>query len=286
MICPQTTLFLFKDVTMQTYKMMKPSVVVTSLGLLAACSGGGGGGGGDQIPEAVPPTIDDVTSTATSALTANVLDAEAVTVTSATGQLNRSTDTGTIAGLSGTLSEDRTQIVLDDGLISFDADEDAFAARFTIETSELSALGIVGITTSTADLPTGTATYAGDTILTAQSGTDLFELTGTANITADFGANAPSVTTELTDLSGTQQPILGDEITIADGGSLTITGSSIDGAGFTGGSAELTSDVLALSGDETLNLEGGFYGPDGGEAGGVFIIDDGDTVIFGDFLAD
>ena len=271
---------------MQTYKLMKPSVVVMSVGLLAACGGGGGGDAVIDPPAGGLPSFGDVEATATSVLVAHVLDANAVTVSAAAGQLNRSADTGNIAGLSGTLSEDRTQIVLDDGLISFDAGEDSFAARFTLESSEVSTLGIAGIATAAADLPTGTAVYEGDTILTAQSGTDLFELTGTANLTADFGANTPSVTTVLSDLSGIQQPILDDEINVADAGSLTINGSGIDGAAFTGGSAELTSDVLALSGDETLSLDGSFYGPDGSEAGGVFIIDDGDTVIFGDFLAD
>ena len=270
---------------MQTYKFMKSSVILVSFGVLAAC-GGGGGNGGDAVVDA--PSFGDVESTANSALAAVILDSSNNSVTADTGRLDRTAGTGSLGGLSGQLSDDRTQIDLPNGRVSFDAAEDAFSARFTVAAGDTNTLGIVGIATSAADLPSGTATYAGDTILTATSGTDLFDLTGTATVTAEFGASSPTVTTALTDLAGTQEVEGGTSApeTVADAGSLTISGSAISGAAFSGGSAELTSDVLALSGDADVNVEGSFYGPDGSEVGGVFIIDDGDTKIFGDFLAD
>lgn len=257
-----------------------------AIGTLAACGGGGGGGGAAVIDA---PTFGDIESTANSSLVAVILNPSTGTVAADTGRLNRADDTGNIGGLSGSLSDDRSQINLNGGgAITFAGEADSFAVRFDAAQGGTTTLGIAGIPTASSDLPSGSATYTGDTVITATSGTDLFELTGSAEIMASFGAGDPSVTTTLSDLSGNRLPDSGTSAaeTIADAGTLTFSGSAIDGSRFTGGTAALTSDVLFLTGSETVGLEGAFYGPNGEEAGGVFAITGGETVIFGDFLAD
>lgn len=268
---------------MQILTTLKSSALLLAIGTLAAC-GGGGGGGGEAVVNA--PTFGDVDSTANSNLVALILNPSTEAVTPDTGSLNRGDGTGNIGGLSGTLSDDRSQINLTGGgVITFSGDTDAFAVRFDASQDGTTTQGIAGIATSSSDLPSGSASYSGDTVITATSGTDVFELTGTAEITASFGASDPSVTTTLSDLSGLRLPALSAAETVADAGTLTLNGSAIDGSRFTGGTAELDSDVLSLAGSETVDLEGAFYGPSGEEVGGVFAITGGETQIFGDFLA-
>lgn len=269
---------------MRDLTALKSTGLVLAIGTLAACGGGGGGGGGPTVVDA--PTFGDVDSVANSALVVNVLDASAGTVAADTGRLNRADNTGELGGLTGTLSADRTRIALDDGgAVIFDDPGDNFAVRFEAARPSGTTTGIAGIATALADLPTGTANYTGDTVLSAVTGDTVFDLTGTATITADFAGDA-GVTTVLSDLSGTRQPLLAAAVPVTEVGTLTLSGSVIDGARFSGGSAALTSDVLSLSGDETVDVSGAFYGPDGGEAGGVFAITGGETDIFGDFLGE
>jgi hypothetical protein len=274
------TLFLCEDVTMTTLNFLKSCALMMAVGTLSGC-----GGGGAAVVDA--PTFGDMDSTASSPLVAVVLNASAGTVTADQGRLDRRDNKGTIGGLSGELSADRSEIDLKNGAITLDGEAGAYSARFALEAGPLNTLGIVGIATAASALPSGTATYSGDTILTATSGSAIYELNGTADVVAGFGSGTPSVTTTLSDLSGTMQGSSLDIATdVADVGTLVLAGSAISGAAFNGGTAELTSDVLALSGSEKVVLRGAFFGPDAGEVGGAFIIKDGTTQIFGDFLAD
>ncbi|MEO1650607.1 MAG: transferrin-binding protein-like solute binding protein [Pseudomonadota bacterium] len=247
---------------------------------LAACGGGGGTGAQDAV------AFQDAVETSSSSITVLGLNAAASVVARETGTLDREANTLTYGSLSGTLLEDRSGVDLDDGAITFDGEADAAAVRFEATQGTTNTIGVIGVTTAADSLPTGTATYTGDTVLTAVAGTDVFELTGVANVTAEFDADTPTVTTALSGLSGTRQPVLGAAEDVADAGTLTISGSEISGAGFSGGEATLDSTVLTLSGDETVAVEGSFFGVDADEVGGVFVVDDDETRIFGDFLAD
>ncbi len=267
---------------MQTLLTLKASALGVSACLtLAAC---GGGGGGALVQDAVP--FQDTTSIDVSTLTALSLNAADASVASETGSLDRAGNTLSFGGLSGTVAADRASVALADGAVTFEGGADAAAVRFDAAQGSVTTSGIIGVATDQAALPSGSATYTGDTVITAISDRDVFELDGTATIAADFGAATPNVTTTLSGLSGSRQPVLGDAEAVADAGTLTITGSTISGAGFSGGTAALTSSVLALSGSETVALEGAFFGVDATEVGGVFIIDDADVRIFGDFLGD
>lgn len=263
-------------------------VVLSAVALitLAACGGGGGAGGSGGPTFSDDVALGDVTSTDSANLIVLSLDASEIAVTSETGTLNRQDNTFSFGSVVGTISDDRTSVDLANGIITLDGEAGAFAVRFDAAQDGINTLGIVGVASQTADLPTGSVSYAGDTVITVEAGTDLFELTGIATITADFGAATQNVTTALTGLSGTRQPATGDRVDVPDAGTLTIAGSTVNGATFSGGTATMDSTVLSLSGAQTTALEGAFYGPAGVEVGGVFIIEDGSTRIFGDFLGD
>lgn len=198
----------------------KPVVLgAVALVTLAACGGGGGGtdggggGGGGGATFSDDIAFGDITSTDSANLIVLSLDASAdaniSAVTSETGTLNRQGNTLSFGSVSGTISDDRTSVDLANGLITLDGDAVNFAARFDAAQGDINTLGIVGVASQTADLPSVSVTYTGDTVLTVVSGTDVYDLTGTAAITADFGAATQSVTTELTGLSGTRQPATG-----------------------------------------------------------------------------
>ena len=270
-------------------------VVLSAVALitLAACGGGGtdggGGGGGGGATFSDDIAFGDITSTDSANLIVLSLDASADSnisaVTSETGTLNRQGNTLSFGSVSGTISDDRTSVDLANGLITLEAAAENFAVRFDTSQDGKNTLGIVGVASRTADLPSVSVTYTGDTVITVVSGTDVFDLTGTAAITADFGAATQNVTTELTDLSGTRQPATGDQqVDVFNVGSLTIAGSTVNGSTFSGGTATLDSEEFSLSGAVPTALEGAFYGPAGVEVGGVFVIEDGSTRIFGDFL--
>lgn len=281
---------------MQPFSILRPGFLGSlSLVVLTAC---GGGGGGDVVQDVDDAMQDDVDSgqggggtpdggmPVANGVTILSLDSSAPALTRQSGTLDLDGSAVTVEGAEWTLNADGTRATLGSDIITFEDAVTGDATRFDASIGTQTTTGIGGVTPDLSALPTGTATYTGDAVVTAIAGTELFELSGAAEVTATFGAGSPSVTTEISALEGTRQPALTAPTAVADAGTLTIAGSAISGTGFSGGDATLTSSVLSLSGGETVSLEGGFFGADAGEAGGVFIIDDGDTRIFGDFLAD
>lgn len=270
--------------------------IVGTLGLvlLAAC---GGGGGGDVVEDVTvgdvadsPDTGSDPVTTpevvADGRITILSLDASAPALSRESGTLDLDTGAVQFGTAAGALSADRLRVTVTDGVVRFDDPASTASNRYDATLGGETRTGVVGLTPSVDRLPGGTATYSGDAVLTATAGTTLFELTGTADVTARFGAATPTVTTEITGLQGTQQSAVGAPVAVANAGSLTLSGAEISGTGFSGGDAALSSPVLSLSGGARLSLEGAFLGVDADEAGGVFVIDDGATQIFGDFLAE
>jgi hypothetical protein len=264
--------------------------VTLALATLAGCAGGGATVF-DTPPNEVALTA--ASAKGTVALSGAVLDAAERTVTTGTGNLNRDTNAVTFSGLSGQINAARAVIdITGGGQATLTTKSGQFGARFTASPiSGASTTGVIGVATLASDMPTGSADYTGDTRLSAQVGTDLYELTGTATVAATFGTSGTdgTVNTTLTGLSGQKIPSLADASAISDAGTLTLTGASITETSFTGGTAAATGDVIALSGKQTTIHAGQFFGPNATEAGGAFVIDDtsdGNTVIRGDFLVD
>ena len=264
--------------------------VTLALVTLAGC--GGGGGGGATVINTPPNEVAFAAASAkgTVALSGVVLDSGALTAIAGTGSLNRDTNAVTFSGLTGQI--DATRVVIDitgGGQATLTTKADQFGARFTASPiGGASTTGVIGVATLASDMPTGSAEYIGDTRLSAQVGTDLYELTGTASVAATFGLDG-TVNTTLTGLSGQKIPSLADATVISDAGTLTLAGASIKGTSFAGGTSAATGGVFALSGKQTTIQAGQFFGPDATEAGGTFVIDDtsdGTTVIQGDFLVD
>jgi len=162
------------------------------------------------------------------------------------------------------------------------------AARFvSTPTGGPNTIGVLGFPTPQSQMPVSiNATYFGDTQITAQIGSDFYELDGTARLTADFGSRQVSELT-LNKLSGQLFPALGATQSVSNVGIIKISGIGINGSGLSGGRSISSGGTIVLSGRQTNTLSGQFFGPNAEEAGGVWVIDDSvskSTIVTGDFL--
>ena len=258
---------------------------LSSLTALAGCLGTA------TPPPAADPGFLDPDATGTAAIAAASLNSAARSTEALDGTVDNDSGALGIGTLTGSVAADGETIPLDDGgeiVLTF-GDTD-FAALFeATPTGEDRTIGVVGLPTDAADMPaTGAANYSGTASVTIQDDTAVYDLDGTASVEADFAGG--SVTTALTDLSGTETVGLNPPDDVTDLADIAIDGSAITGATFAGGTPALASDTLAdLSGLETTSLDGGFYGPEADEVGAVFVIDDsadGTLTIFGVVIAD
>lgn len=249
---------------------------------LAACSGG------EFVPQY--DAFSDPDSQKDDTLNAVTLTPATRTAISQSGLLDRINDTFSLGSLSGVIDAGRTEVTLDDGgVITLDSGENAHSVRFTAMPQNGDQMfGVVGIPTQILDLPdSGSASYAGTSVLTIQDGIALYELSGDSTVEASFAAG--TVTTVLDSLDGTVLEGFGGAVGVTDIGAITMADSAMDGAGFNGGKFTISSDVLSnLSENAETELTGAFFGPEAGETGGVFVVDDsseGNLIIFGDFIA-
>lgn len=256
------------------------------LSLLAAC----GGGGTSPTSPTVIPSFTAASADSAVALAAVSLDSGARSTSGLSGTLDLNDNTYTVGTLSGDISANRTLVNLSDGgnvVIGSGATD--FAVLFEATPIDGNrTIGIVGGITPTADLPSGTADYTGDSAITLRDGASVYELTGTATIAADF-ANG-TVTTTATNLDGTERTGLTAPVNVSDVASVTFTGSRISGATFDGGTPDITSSNLTALGDNPdSSLNGAFFGTAADEAGATFVIDDTDdsgVIAFGTLIAD
>ncbi len=268
-----------------THRLIQCSAAA-SLILLAACGGGSGGGG--ETPQTTP--FADTGGTDTVSISAVSLNSRLRAIDIEGGEFDQDADTFAIGDLSGSINEAGDTVILTSGgQIDIIAGSTEHAARFIATPSNGDRMiGIVGFETEIADLPTGSVSYTGTSELTILDGTSIYALTGDTRITADFGSAL--VDTTVNNLDGTVTAGAGAPADVTDVATITFTGSGITDARFTGGTATMTSSTLTgLSGSETSDLDGAFYGPGADEAGAAFIIDDAANdgiTVFGTALAD
>jgi hypothetical protein len=268
---------------MMTLTMKRPVTLIagTSILLLTACGGGG------SSTDTLTPPINPFTLTS-GALSAQVLDQSGGTVAAQSGAVDVSDGTFTIGDLAGTVNVDTNIATLTSGSgggVTLTGDGTTYVARFDASPiGDTRTIGVVGAATSAGDLPSGEAAYSGTTTVTVVDGTNVYDLTGDVSVNAVFDASTPSVTTTLDNLDGTRSDVISAAVAVTDVATVTISGSTIAGAGFSGGTASLTSeDITALTAGTTTALQGGFYGPNGEEVGGVGIVDSTANIAF-DFI--
>jgi hypothetical protein len=269
--------------------MMRKMFTALSILTLSACGGGGAatsGGTGTTTPTVSDFSFTDLTSQASDDLIGATRTTATRSTAGETGTLDRATNGFRFGDLSGAINADRTEITLDGGgTATFDPTGNVYSGR--LNATPLGGDQIIGIAASLDTLPTGTASYAGTSVVTIQDNFTVYDLTGGATIDANFGTG--TVTTEMSGLDGVATDGFSDPTDVTDVGTITFNGSAIDGARYSGGTLVINSDTLtALTDNAISSLDGAFFGPAGVEAGGVFVVDDTDAgvvTIFGDFIA-
>jgi hypothetical protein len=151
--------------------------------------------------------------------------------------------------------------------------------------------GVMGFPTAPADIPqSGRLSYSGAAELFAVDGTRSYTLDGTAVVEADFGGR--TVRIALQNVGGIAEGVSpGNTGTVAVPrvGLITIDGSVITGATFSGGTASASGLPFGLTGRaDASGTNGGFFGPGADEAAGRVVVTDpeGDVGILGTFAAD
>lgn len=270
---------------------MTPSHAFRLIGLLSTLALAGCIGSASDTPSQTDQGLLDSAATGTVSTAAASLDSGARNTEVLVGSIDNDAGIFSLGGWSGTISDDTETVTLNDGgQIVLTFGEMEFAALFeATPTNGNRSIGVIGLPTDTSELPgTGSITYAGTAQVRIQDDTTGYELTGQATINADFDTGR--VSTRITELDGNETESLNAPNDVADVADINFVDSRINGATFSGGTPTLDSSIVSdLSGTETSDLDGGFYGPDADEAGAVFSIDDsanGTVIVFGTFIAE
>lgn len=196
------------------------------------------------------------------------------------------------AGFDGTLSGDRSRIVLSDGgevRLSNAGGHDYMRFYARSPRSGISDAGVIGFPTGVGAMPGGSASYFGRAEVLATDETRIYTLTGMAIVDADFAGG--TVTVRLTTLGGTAQGLSGSGIGLSqvpNAGEVSVSGAALSGATFAGGTPSLIATPFAGEGAlRDAGTAGSFFGPGADEVGGQVAIDGAGALrVRGRFAAD
>lgn len=243
---------------------------------LAACSGSG--------PSSAPSYVKlfNTGSTASSTVAVLNFDPTNTNPTSATETLARSNGDIVLGGLSGSYDPATGVVTFDaGGIAQLQIGDTDYVATFSAEPVGADPfVGLVGIQTVSGDMPTsGSTNYAGPgaavMVIITDTGT-VYDLTGDVTVSVDFATD--EVDMSFSNLDGTKNVVGTGTSQIADVATLDVTGASVVGETFSGGSADMTSTELnALTGTEVVTTNGMFFGPNADEVGGLLKVDDSAT---------
>ena len=207
------------------------------------------------------------------------LDTSSSNVSAGSGLIEEANDRITLAGFSGTISNDGSMVTLDNGgQISLLPSDTMHVGLFQLEPSMGDpSFGVYGRPTNFSTFSPGAAAeYTGTRTAIVQiiDGTNIYDLTGDVSIDVNFEDGLVDIA--LTNLDGQRTDGLSAPVNIMDVAQLGVTGGQLSNGTFSAGSANFASTQISnvLSGQEEVSSRGGLFGDAGEEVGGVFVIDD------------
>ena len=271
--------------------------------LLAACGGGSNGSTGPQSYEKLSSTA-AVTSTLSGVALRSNGTSGAWDIVTTSGTMTHNTGKTTITdgtyrltdadGFNGgnILTDGTSTIITDTGQLSGTYEYvTIYDQAYTFGGVSYDSFGIIGIITGASDVPTtGSATYTGDAFGVVVTGAQGFDLAnGTSTVSVNFGAGTVDAT--MTGFTATNRAT---EEAIAPIDTISATGMTISGNGFSGGTVTTTNNGTAVNvtGANTTTLtQGAFFGydttasaPD--EVGGLVLKKGDGGIVSGSFVAD
>ena len=276
--------------------MTYPSKLMIVVGclLLAAC-----GGSGETPPVTTPPApayvgLFDTGATGSSNLVTRSSEGGANSIDETADNLNRSSDTVTLNGLTGTIDDDREIITFaTGGTATLTNGSTDYVALFLAQPIGADPFfGVIGVPTAGADLPNAnSATYSGSNsaVIQVVHGSTFLDLQGDVAATVNF--QGESLTIVFDQMDGIKIEGVSAPTGVSDALNFSIDGAIASDGSFTGSVATVSSleSGGSLSGDESVVASGAFYGPNADELGGLVTIDDtgtGTLLISGRFVAD
>lgn len=252
------------------------TIAATSLLALAACSGSSGGGDTGNSAAA------DFFTNGPDVVTINGGIASGDGTETVNGNLNRADQSLDFGDFSGNISSDGSAVSNDTTTWTIADDDTEYVRVYTDGVRS----GFFGVATPVADVPGGTASYSGNGDLVLIDDTGIYELSGDATTSVDFGAG--TVNTTIAGLNGTLDTGAAAVQDLSDAGTLSLNDMQIVQNGFNGGSINIDSTVITSEPTSLASegIIGNFFGPNGEEVGGAFQRDDredGEQLLFGTF---
>jgi C-lobe and N-lobe beta barrels of Tf-binding protein B len=254
----------------------------------------GCGGGSPTAPPEPPVTGGSLPlqgiSTETSTIRLIGYDSGSSRISTQSGALIRGTNRIDVGIVQGDIDSNRTYVAQDDGgSVALLYGSGVYSATFVAQpASGAPVFGVLGVPSSGDALPkSGSAIYAGTATVQIIDGLAVFDLTGQTNAEVNFGTALLDIT--MSGLSGQRSDSLGAPVLVDNVAVIDISGLRISGSTFAGGTVSLSSSILAssLTSAGVVQNAGGFFGPNGEELGGVFLVDDtltGSLLLQGSFL--
>ncbi|SEW00707.1 hypothetical protein SAMN04488515_0618 [Cognatiyoonia koreensis] len=237
-----------------------------AIGFAAGCSGGGD-------PDKVYVALDGTGETPV-----------ASTVAGASASFDRDTNTLTFNGEEGQINAAGDSVTFPSGAtMSLSGLDNEYSRLFVLSGAE-SAFGAYGVSTDRRDIPSGSASYSGSSIVVVTAPEGVFDLTGDASVDVSFASGRADLT--LDELSGTQATGLSAPDAVDDFGSIEISDIDLDGNRLRGGEATVDTDETdAFSAGAPGGVRGTLFGPDADEVGGSLEITGDAAAINGGFIA-
>lgn len=208
---------------------------------------------------------------------------------------------GAISNVSAVLDRKTNEVTFDDFLAYYDAEAGTirpfdgqqyslelvgeYSGLLDYESASGSGLGSFGVSADA--VPTsGSVAYGGIAQVTIVEASNVFDLEGTAELTARFGAG--SVDIAINDLEGISIGVDGTTVeAVSDVAEINISSAAIEGTKLLGGSVEVSGEGLSteFSGEEISSHAGEFYGPNGIEVGGAVSIEGEEFNLIGQYAA-
>jgi len=247
-----------------------------ALTLFIAGCGGGGGGGGPVQGNKVFLDFTDPNATGSAALDGAFLDTASGAISAGAGTIDLGTGAYSFDGDTGNIDlQAGTGTVSGGGNVSIFGLQANVAGAVVQPVGAATQMGFVGQATgaSIANAP-ATATFTGASKVVINDTTSLWTLDGSSSASIDFIAGSGSAS--LSNLNGTKADFGGGTSNVTNVATIGMNNLNVSGNAFTGNQVTVSSNQLGglLTGNSSVNVQGGFFGPQALNVGGVLSVDD------------
>lgn len=257
---------------------LKTLTMISAATLAAGCGNGNNNANPGGPPVFNYTALSDTTSTTPSTVSGAGVDTVTGAVASNSGQLDHANQTWALSGDTGTIDYAAGTGTIDaGGSLTLFGKQSFVTGVISQPNGGNTQLSYVGVPTFTGDMAgaPATATYNGASQVVVNDGASLWTLSGNATASMDFQAGQGSAT--INGLNGTKADFGGGSSAVTDVATIGLNNLVINGNGFgssTGIALNSSQIAGAVSGNAVTTIQGGFFGDNARQIGGVLSVDD------------